>query len=184
MYEVACVKSVQLGKLKITENFKIDKIDRWEQLILRHWKITVSILQVMTPLSSAQTEPQIDIKGLRCIHSLLQCNYAVTLPMMYRLLIHRSSTHHTEPQLHFLAVLQCSSWYRSGNTITTTANYCKADALDYEQTFRPLQSLYPVDLEVWSKLAQRARIKRTELKFARDFDCNRQRVRAFPHALL
>ena len=45
-------------------------------------------------------------------------------------------------------------------------------------------NLYPVDLEVWSKLAQRARIKLIVSKFARDFDCNWQRVSAFPHAFL
>ncbi len=31
-------------------------------------------------------------------------------------------------------------------------------------------SLYSVDLEVWSKLSKRTRIKRIASKFARDFD--------------
>ena len=44
-------------------------------------------------------------------------------------------------------------------------------------------SLYPVGLEVWSKLAQRARIKRIASKFARDFDCDWQRVSAFSHSV-
>ena len=39
--------------------------------------------------------------------------------------------------------------------------------------------LYPVDLEVWSKLTQRARIERIESKCARDFDCDWQRVSEF-----
>ncbi len=45
------------------------------------------------------------------------------------------------------------------------------------------QSPYPVDLEVWSKLAQRTRIKRIASKFARDFDCDWQRVSAFSHSV-
>ena len=39
--------------------------------------------------------------------------------------------------------------------------------------------IYPVDLEVWSKLAQRARIKRIASKFAHNFDCDWQRISAF-----
>ncbi len=42
---------------------------------------------------------------------------------------------------------------------------------------------YPVDLEVWSKLARRARIKRIASKFVRDFDCDWQRVSAFSHSV-
>ena len=43
--------------------------------------------------------------------------------------------------------------------------------------------LYPVDLEVWSKLAQRARIKRIASTFARDFDCDWQCVSAISHSV-
>ncbi len=43
--------------------------------------------------------------------------------------------------------------------------------------------LYPVDLEVWRKLAQRARIKRFASKFAHDFYCDWQRVSAFSHSV-
>ena len=52
------------------------------------------------------------------------------------------------------------------------------------QPTKEQQPQYPVDIEVWSKLAQRARIKRIASKFARDFDCNWQRVSAIPIALL
>ncbi len=43
--------------------------------------------------------------------------------------------------------------------------------------------VYPVDLEVWSKLPQRARIKCIASKFARDFDFDWQRVNAFSHSV-
>ncbi len=41
--------------------------------------------------------------------------------------------------------------------------------------------IYSVDLEVWSKLAERARIKRTASKCAHDFDCDWECVNAFSH---
>ncbi len=44
-------------------------------------------------------------------------------------------------------------------------------------------TLYPVDLEVWSKLAQRERIKRIASKFASDIDCDWQRVSVFRHGV-
>ncbi len=43
--------------------------------------------------------------------------------------------------------------------------------------------LYSVDLEVWSKIAKRARIKRIALKFARDFECDLKHVAAFSHCV-
>ena len=43
--------------------------------------------------------------------------------------------------------------------------------------------LYFVDLEAWSKLAERARVKRTASKCSRDFDCNWQRLNAFSHCV-
>ncbi len=43
--------------------------------------------------------------------------------------------------------------------------------------------LYPVDLEVWRNLAQRARIKRIASKFVCHFDCDWQRVRVFSHSV-
>ncbi len=43
--------------------------------------------------------------------------------------------------------------------------------------------IYTVDLEVWSKLAQRARIKRIASKFVRNFDCGWQLVRAVFHSV-
>ena len=43
--------------------------------------------------------------------------------------------------------------------------------------------LYPVDLEVWSKPNQRARIKRIASKFARDFDCDLQCVSVISHSV-
>ena len=39
--------------------------------------------------------------------------------------------------------------------------------------------IHSVDLEVWSKLAKRARMKRIASKFACDFECVLQRVNAF-----
>ena len=45
-------------------------------------------------------------------------------------------------------------------------------------------SLYSVDLEVWSKLSKRTRIKRIASKFARDFDWNWQRVNVFSHCVI
>ncbi len=62
------------------------------------------------------------------------CNTAA-LPM-YQLLIYSSSTQHTTPQVHFLAVPQCSSRRRDWST--TTATYRTAAAVDYERTFSPL----------------------------------------------
>ena len=44
-----------------------------------------------------------------------------------------------------------------------------------------ISCIYSVDLEVWSKLAKRARIKCIASKFARDFEYDLQR---FPIALL
>ena len=44
-------------------------------------------------------------------------------------------------------------------------------------------TVYPVDLEEWSKLSQRTRIKRIVSKFVRNFDCDWQRVRAFSHSV-
>ncbi len=58
------------------------------------------------------------------------CNVAA-LPI-YRLHIYRSSTQRNAPQVHFLAVPQCSSRRRDGNT--TTATYRNAVAVDYERT--------------------------------------------------
>ena len=43
--------------------------------------------------------------------------------------------------------------------------------------------IYSVDLEVWSKLAERARIKRTASKCAHDFDCDWECVNAFSHCV-
>ena len=43
--------------------------------------------------------------------------------------------------------------------------------------------LHSVDLEVWSKLAEHARIKRTSSKWERDFDCNWEHVNAFSHCV-
>ncbi len=52
---------------------------------------------------------------------------------MYRLLIYHSSTQRTALQVFSLAVPQCSSRRRDGNT--TTATYRNAAAADYERTF-------------------------------------------------
>ncbi len=62
--------------------------------------------------------------------AFIVCCNAAALPM-YRLLIYRSSTQRTAPQVHFLAVPQCSSRRRDGNT--TTATYRNAAAVDYER---------------------------------------------------
>ncbi len=67
---------------------------------------------------------------LKC--TLIVCYNAAAL-LMYRLLIYRSSMQRTAPQVHFLAVLQCSSRCRDGNT--TTATYRNAAAVHYECTF-------------------------------------------------
>ena len=44
-------------------------------------------------------------------------------------------------------------------------------------------TLYSVDLEVWSKLAKRARIMRIASKWVRDFNCDWQHVNAFSHCI-
>ena len=44
-------------------------------------------------------------------------------------------------------------------------------------------SIYCVDLEVWSKFANCVRIVRIASKCARDFDCDWQRVNAFSHCV-
>ena len=44
-------------------------------------------------------------------------------------------------------------------------------------------TVYSVDLEVWSKLAKRTRIKRIASKSVRDFDCDWQRVNKFSHCV-
>ncbi len=59
---------------------------------------------------------------------IVYCN-AAALPM-YILLIYRSSTQRTAPEVHFLAVTQFSSQCRDRNM--TTATYRNADAVDYE----------------------------------------------------
>ena len=70
---------------------------------------------------------------------------------VYRLLIYHSSRQHTAPQGHFLAILQCNSQCRNGKT--TTATYCKADAIDYERFFRHTrkvsQSIHGIGICVW-----------------------------------
>ena len=60
------------------------------------------------------------------------CCNAGALPM-HRLLIYRGSTQRTAPEVHSLAVAQCSSRRRDGNT--TTATYRNAAAVDYERTW-------------------------------------------------
>ena len=44
-------------------------------------------------------------------------------------------------------------------------------------------SLHSVDIEVWSKLAKRARIMHIASKCAHDFDCDWQRVNAFSYCV-
>ncbi len=44
-------------------------------------------------------------------------------------------------------------------------------------------TIYTVDLKVWSKLAKRARNKRIASKFARNFECDLQRVNMFSHCV-
>ena len=46
-----------------------------------------------------------------------------------------------------------------------------------------LYLLHSVDLEVWSKLAECACIKRTASKCVRDFDCDWECVNAFSHCV-
>ncbi len=46
-----------------------------------------------------------------------------------------------------------------------------------------ITSVYSIDLEVWSKLAERACIKRTASKYAHDFNCDWERVNAFSHCI-
>ncbi len=53
---------------------------------------------------------------------------------MYRLHIYHSSTQRTAPQVHFLAVPQCSSRRIDGNT--TAATYHNTVAVDYERILR------------------------------------------------
>ncbi len=57
------------------------------------------------------------------------------------------------------------------------------NACDASRKVLLCNSLYPVDLEVWSKLVQCARIKRIASKFARNFDCDWQHVSAFSHSI-
>ena len=60
------------------------------------------------------------------------CCNAAALPM-YRLLIYRSSTQRTTPQVKINLILHCSGWCRDGNS--GTAAYCNASAEDYERIF-------------------------------------------------
>ena len=46
-----------------------------------------------------------------------------------------------------------------------------------------MRHLYSVDLEVWSKLAKRAQIKRIASKFAHDFECDLQRINVFSNCV-
>ncbi len=71
---------------------------------------------------------------------------------MYRLLIYRSSMQRTAHQGHFLAVPQCSSRCRDGNT--TTASYRNAAAMNYEHNFTLYlsQTLHMGSLWCWHKL--------------------------------
>ncbi len=62
---------------------------------------------------------------------IVYCN-AAAVPM-YRSHIYRSSTQSTALQVHFLAVLQCSSRRRDRNTTTATCR--NAAAVDYERIF-------------------------------------------------
>ena len=55
----------------------------------------------------------------------------------------------------------------------------KLDDLKSLQNYK----LHSADLEVWSKLAERTRIKHSASKWARDFDCNWERVNAFSHCV-
>ena len=48
---------------------------------------------------------------------------------------------------------------------------------------RLVYELHPVDLEVWSKVAERAHVKCTALKWVHDFDCDWRRVNAFAHCV-
>ncbi len=90
------------------------------------------------PLLKVPVSNEIDYKhevGLGCVHkgAFIVCCNGTALPM-YRLpvLIYRSSAQLTALEVHFLAVPQCSSRHRDGNT--TTATYRNADAEDYERT--------------------------------------------------
>ena len=64
------------------------------------------------------------------------CNTAALA--MPSLLIYCRSTQGTAPQVHFPAVLQCSSWCRDGNQ--TTATYRNADAVKYERSIRSVRT--------------------------------------------
>ena len=83
---------------------------------------------------------RIKLKHSRCLSCcsyckgvFIVCCNAAALPM-YRLHIYCSSTQRTAPQVHFLAVLQCSGRCRDGNT--ATAIYHNAAAVNYECNFR------------------------------------------------
>ncbi len=91
-----------------------------------YFKLMYFFIAALTPLFRGKWWRQ----KLYKVAFIVCCNAAAA--PMYRLLIYRSSTQHTAPQVHFLAVPQCSSRRRDGNT--TTATYRNAAAVDYERS--------------------------------------------------
>ncbi len=66
---------------------------------------------------------------LNSIHTLLQCTRVTNILITF----YCKSTQHTAPQVHFVTVPQRSHQCRNGNS--STATYCNADAVKYEQSF-------------------------------------------------
>ena len=55
---------------------------------------------------------------------------AMQLNLPMSIIFYHTSAQHTAPQVHFLAVLQCSSWCSDENMSTTI--HCNADAVECE----------------------------------------------------
>ena len=91
---------------------------------------------------------------------IVYCN-ATAVPM-YRLHIYCSSMQRIVPQVHFLAVMQCSSRCRDGNT--TTATYHNAAAVDYECSFTAQRAISTLNRN------QNFDVEKS-LKFVRIFQC-------------
>ena len=80
------------------------------------------------------TSLQLSMNRPLLLHGVKLHLYFSATQLCYRCIDYFSTTvqcQHTARQVHFLAVLQCSSWRRDGNT--TTATYYNADAVEYEQ---------------------------------------------------
>ncbi len=83
-----------------------------------------------------------------CKSVYIVCCNTTALPI-HRLLIYHSSTQHSAPQVQFLAVLQCSSRRRDGNTTTATYHSCS-------RLWTQLKAWVILILYIWSEFFGRS----------------------------